>query len=131
MNPNYICMSQAIINKYLSVGQKYINKIPKSNPLTSKEDFYKVLQWWSKLSSEKTIRDLGAKKSDRTAWIHLKLGSNSYYLNADTNKAGVISFLKNKENPWSIIVGEEGASNKVVNTLDQSTTSGFYLYKEK
>ena len=123
-------MSQEIINKYLSIDQNFIKKIEKSYPLTDKQTLYNILKWWRIISKADTIGDL-KKASGHTAQIHIKLGSNLYHLNADTNKEGVGSFLKNKEknNKWSLIENENGRVNKVTNDPIKDPIKGLYIYK--
>ena len=123
-------MSQEIINKYLSIDQNFIKKIEKSYPLTDKETLYNILKWWRIISKADTIGDL-KKASGHTAQIHIKLGSNLYHINADTNKEGVGSFLKNKEknNKWSLIENENGRVNKVTNDPNKDPIKGLYIYK--
>jgi len=123
-------VSQEIINKYLSIDQNFIKKIEKSYPLTDKQTLYNILKWWRIISKADTIGDL-KKASGHTAQIHIKLGSNLYHLNADTNKEGVGSFLKNKEknNKWSLIENENGRVNKVTNDPIKDPIKGLYIYK--
>ena len=123
-------MSQEIINKYLSIDQNFIKKIEKSYPLTDKQTLYNILKWWKILSKKDTIGD-PKKASGNTAQIHIKLGSNLYHINADTNKEGVGSFLKNKENnnKWSLIENENGRVNKVTNDPNKDPIKGLYIYK--
>jgi hypothetical protein len=122
-------MSNEIIKKFLTEGDQHIKEINKIFPLKTKEEFYTVLKWWKLISSAKTIRNLGEKRSDNTPWIFVKLGASMYYLNADTTKEGVAEFLKNKTNDWAIIVNNRGKLNKVVNTSDKSDIPGFYFYR--
>ena len=123
-------MSQEIINKYLSIDQNFIKKIEKSYPLTDKQTLYNILKWWRIISKADTIGDL-KKASGHTAQIHIKLESNLYHINADTNKEGVGSFLKNKEktNKWSLIENENGRVNKVTNDPNKDPIKGLYIYK--
>jgi len=122
-------VSQEIINKYLSIDQNFIKKIEKSYPLTDKQTLYNILKWWKIISKEDTIGDL-KKASGNTAQIHIKLGSNLYHINADTNKEGVGAFLKNKEkNKWSLIKNENGIVNKVTNDPNKDPIKGLYIYK--
>ena len=123
-------MSQEIINKYLSIDQNFIKKIEKSYPLTDKQTLYNILKWWRIISKADTIGDL-KKASGHTAQIHIKLGSNLYHINADTNKEGVGAFLKNKEknNKWSLIENENGRVNKVTNDPNKDLIKGLYIYK--
>jgi len=122
-------MSQEIINKYLSIDQNYIKKIEKSYPLRDKQTLYNILKWWRIISKADTIGDL-KKASGHTDQIYIKLGSNLYHINADTNKEGVGTFLKNKEkNKWSLIENENGRVNKVTNDPNKEPIKGLYIYK--
>ncbi len=121
-------VSQEIINKYLSIDQNFIKKIEKPYPLTDKQTLYNILKWWRIISKADTIGDL-KKASGHTAQIHIKLGSNLYCINADTNKEGVGTFLKNKTNNWSLIANENGRVNKVTNDPNKDPIKGLYIYK--
>ena len=114
---------------YLSIDQNYINPLAKSRAIESKEEFYRVLSWWVKLSKSETIGDI-SKMNKNTPLIRLKVGSSFYYINADTKKNGVRVFLNNKDNYWYLIPNEDGKVNKITNRLDKSSIEGFYLYKE-
>jgi hypothetical protein len=60
----------------------------------------------------------------------LNIGSNLYYLNADTRISGVTEFIKNKDNTWKTIPNENGIMNKITNKSDSTPIPGFYLYKK-
>lgn len=120
--------AQDIINTYLTLDQKHIKPMTSSMFLKTREDFILLLKWWSKLSNSDTIGNLD-EMNNNTALIILNQGSNTYYINADSKKDGVIEFLKNKENSWHIIINENGVKNKVTNRLDKEPIEGFYMYK--
>ena len=81
------------ILRYLTFDQQFIKKMNSSTYLKSKDELYSILNWWNKLSKSETIGDLG-QMNGNTPLIIIKLGSSSYYINADTNRAGVEAFLK-------------------------------------
>ena len=89
MNP------QELTKKHLTEDQNHIIKVT----LHKKETLYSILKWWKTLSKSDTIGDLD-NVNGNTALIHIKLGSNTYYINAASNKNGVSIFLKNKANSW-------------------------------
>jgi hypothetical protein len=93
-----------------------------------KDDLYDILKWWSKITTKDTIGDLTTMNRNQKLII-FKIGSSSYYINADTKKIGVNQFLLNKNNPWKIIFNENGVKNKVTNGLDENPISYFYMYK--
>ena len=113
---------QKIQDEY--IDNNYIRKCK----LNSKEDLFSLLKWWLKLSSENTIGDL-SKVHRQTRIINLILGSNHYYLNADTTRDGVKEFLLNKQNSWSIIVNQNGEKNLVTNSDTNNSIQGLYFYK--
>lgn len=57
-----------------------------STSLKSKEELYGILNWWKKLSKSEIIGDLG-KMNGNTPLIIIKIGSSSYYINADTKQS--------------------------------------------
>lgn len=113
------------IDRYLTEDKNFIKKTTLSN----KEDFYKVLKWWLKLSNSETIADT-TKYNGNTRIIDLKIGSITYYMHADTNKIGVKRFLANKDNDWKIIPSQKGNLNRVTNDSNQKDIKGLYLYKD-
>jgi|TARA_B110000902_G_scaffold22470_1_gene25070 hypothetical protein len=116
--------SQELIKKHLTEGQNHIIKVT----LHNRETLYSILKWWKTLSKSDTIGDLD-NVNGNTALIHIKLGSNTYYINADSNKYGVSIFLKNKANPWILIENENGTNNKITNNVNKEPIGGFYIYK--
>ena len=118
MNP------QELTKKHLTEDQNHIIKVT----LHKKETLYSILKWWKTLSKSDTIGDLD-NVNGNTALIHIKLGSNTYYINADSNKNGVSIFLKNKANSWILIENENGTNNKITNNINKEPIKGFYIYK--
>lgn len=100
-----------------------------SSSLKSKEELYSILNWWNKLSKSDTIGDLG-QMNGNTPLIIIKIGSSSYYINADTNKTGVEVFLKNEINPWKLISNRDAKKNKITNDSNNDPIEGFYMYKK-
>jgi hypothetical protein len=119
---------QEIINKYLTIDQKHIKKMTPNNALKSKQDLFQILKWWKILSNASTIGE--SLINGNTPTIRINLGSNNYVINADTNKEGVVEFLKNKQHPWILIENENGIQNKITNNEDNSPIKGFYMYKK-
>lgn len=118
---------EEIKNKYLTPDGNYIKKMSSEIDL-KKDDLYDILKWWSKITTKDTIGDLTTMNRNQKLII-FKIGSSSYYINADTKKIGVNQFLLNKDNPWKIIFNENGVKNKVTNGLDENPISYFYMYK--
>ena len=54
----------------------------------------------------------------------IKIKDKSYYINADTKKDSVKTFLKNKVNPWHVV----SESNRVTNDLNKTPIKGLYIY---
>ena len=121
-------MSLEQIEKYFTPDKNFIKPIKKSFPITSKSEFFELLKWWSKITKSDRIGDL-REMNNNTPLIFLKIGSSIYILNADSTKTGVKEFLKNKENPWEIIVNENGVKNKITNNKSEAIP-GFYFYKK-
>lgn len=118
------------ILRYLTFDQQFIKKMNSSNYIKSKDELYSsILNWWEKLSKSETIGDLG-QMNGNTTLIIIKLGSSSYYINADTNSAGVEAFLKNKINPWNLISNRDAKKNKITNDSNNDPIEGFYMYKK-
>jgi hypothetical protein len=118
-----------ILENYLSLDKNFIKRIENQNKvLNNKEDFFKILKWWLKLTNNNTIGDLSLY-SNNTKILKLNIGENSYYLNADSNKSGVAEFIKNKDNAWITIQNENGRMNKITNRNDSTPIAGLYLYK--
>ncbi len=117
------------ILRYLTFDQQFIKKMNSSTYLKSKDELYSILNWWNKLSKSETIGDLG-QMNGNTPLIIIKLGSSSYYINADTNRAGVEAFLKNKTNPWNLISNRDAKKNKITNDSNHDPIEGFYMYKK-
>ena len=115
--------------RYLTFDQQFIKKMNSSTYLKSKEELYGLLKWWKKLSKSETIGDLG-QMNGNIPLIIIKIGSSSYYINADTNKTGVEVFLKNKTNPWNLISNRDAKKNKITNDSNHDPIEGFYMYKK-
>ena len=116
---------QEIVRRYLSDDQRYIRRCT----IESKVLLYKILFWWKTLSNSESIGDT-YNKSGNTILINITLGGNSYYLNADTKKTGVTTFLQNKDNHWNLILNDDGIRNKISNNITKKPIKGFYLYKK-
>ena len=123
-------MSIEIIDKYLSINKHFIKKIERSFPLKDKNTLYDILKWWMIVS--KLDRIGSSKLNGNTPIMYIKLGSSLYYINADTSKEGVKTFLKNKTNSpeWRLITNNEGKVNKVTNDPNQQPIKGLYMYKD-
>ena len=122
---NYNDMTQQeLIIKHLTEDQNHI----KSCTLDKKETLYEILKWWKIMSKSDTIGDLD-RMNGNTAVIKIKLGSNIYNINADSNKDGVSIFLNNKTNPWILIDNQNGKNNKITNNINKEPIKGFYIYR--
>jgi hypothetical protein len=120
--------TKTIFKNHISIDQNHILKLSREVALNDKEDFLKILKCWLQFSKSETTGDL-TKMNKNTPLLFLQIGSNTYYLNADSKRAGVEEFLKNKEDSWRIILNEDGIKNKVTNRIDDMAISGFYFYK--
>ena len=115
--------------RYLTFDQQFIKKMNSSTSLNSKEKLYSLLKWWKQLSKAETIGDLD-QMNGNTPLIIIRIGSSSYYINADTNRAGVEVFLKNEINPWKLISNRDAKKNKITNDSNNDPIEGFYMYKK-
>ena len=113
-----------IIKKHLTDDQNHI----KSCTIDSKDLLYDILKWWEIISKVRTIGDLKIINGN-TPLIRINIGSNNYVINADSNKEGVFTFLKNKNNSWFLIQNENGVENKITNNISEAPIQGFYMYK--
>ena len=120
--------TKTIFKNHISIDQNHIIKLSKENALKNKEDFFKILKCWLRYSNSETIGDL-TKMTGNTPLIHLEIGSNNYYLNADSKRTGVEEFLNNKDESWKIILNEVGILNKITNRVDSEAIPYFYFYK--
>jgi hypothetical protein len=116
---------QEIIDKYLSIDQRYIKPIR----LSDRDVFYKILSCWSMLNKSEDSR-IGKSDYGGSAHLKLEIGNRKYYLNSDTNGRGVREFLKNRGNNWRVIQNANGFANVVTNKLDETSIPGFYFYKK-
>jgi hypothetical protein len=115
---------QEIIDKYLSIDQRYIEPIR----LSDRDIFFRILSCWSMINQSDDSR-IGDSDYGGTAHLKLEIGDKKYYLNSDTNRRGVKEFLKNKANNWKIIQNINGFANVVTNKPDDTSIPGFYFYK--
>ena len=115
-----------LINRYFTADKHHFRLMTKNDTLKSKEDLYLLLKWWLKLSKKNTIGNIDNIRNNQKL-ILIQIGAKSYYINADTTRAGVEEFLKNKDRNWKIIKSKRGNLNKITNS-DQDIP-GFYMYK--
>jgi hypothetical protein len=123
--------TKTIYKNHISIDQNFILKLSRENALKDKEDFFKILKCWIRFSKSETIGDL-TKMIRRTPLLFLRIGSSTYYINADSKRTGVEEFLNNTEESesWRIIFNEDGVKNKITNRKDEEAIPGFYFYKE-
>ena len=115
---------QEIIDKYLSIDQRFVKTIT----ISDKEVFFEILSCWSMINQSDDSR-IGNSGYGGTAHLKLEIGDKKYYLNSDTNRRGVKEFLKNQGNNWRVIKNANGFANVVTNKLDETSIPGFYFYK--
>tara|TARA_B100000963_G_scaffold145209_1_gene126483 strand:- start:117 stop:473 length:357 start_codon:yes stop_codon:yes gene_type:complete len=114
---------QEISNKYLE--GEYIKPMINTYILSSKEELYDLLKTWKIISNASTIGNTALFPKNKKI-ILLNIRDDSFFLNADTTRNGVIEFLINKDNPWTILK----KSKVVTNKIDLQTIKGFYMYKK-
>lgn len=125
-------MSAEQIKKIVSLmtsDMNYIRPIDPKNSLKNKDDFFDLLKYWFEKSNSDTIGDLKIFPKNYPL-INIQIGASSYYINADSKKAGVEKFLENKENQWKIIMNKRGNRNLVTNNSDEEAIPHFYMYKK-
>ena len=114
---------QEISKKFLDGD--YIKPMINSCFLSSKEELYYLFKTWKIISNASTIGNLALFPKNKKI-ILLNIRDNSFFINADTTRNGVLEFLKNKDNPWVIAK----KSKVVTNKIDSQTIKGFYIYKK-
>ena len=114
---------QEISRKFIE--GEYIKPMINTYILSSKEELYDLLKTWKIISNASTIGNTTVYKKNKKIII-LNIRDNSFFINADTTRNGVIEFLKNKDNPWVIAKKSKVVTNKV----DSQTIKGFYMYKK-
>ena len=117
---------QELINRYLTAYKHHFRVMTKNDILKSKKDLYLLLKWWLKLSRKNTIGNLDKIRNIQKL-ILIQIGTNSYYINADTTRTGVEEFLKNKDRNWKKIKSKRGNLNKITNSAKD--IPGFYMYQ--
>ena len=125
-------MSAEQIKKIVSLmtpDMNYIRPIEAKNSLKNKDDFFDLLKYWFEKSNSDTIGDLKILPKNYPL-INIQIGASTYYINADSKKAGVEKFLEHKENQWKIIMNERGKRNRVTNKTDEEAIPHFYMYKK-
>ena len=130
--PNIPTMSAEHLTTLVSLlppDMNSIRPIDAKNPLINKDDFFDLLKHWFNKSNSDTIGDLKIFPNNYPL-INIQIGSSTYYINADSKKAGVEKFLENKGNPWKIIYNERGKRNRVTNNTDEEAIPHFYMYKK-
>ena len=102
----------------------------KNTKCNSKDELILVLKSWLK-TNETTIGN-GENKTGNTKWIFLNLNDNKYYINADTTREGIESFVKNHERSysWKVISNNRKVYKKISNDIDGNAIKGLYFYSE-
>ena len=102
----------------------------KNTKCNSKDELILVLKSWLK-TNETTIGN-GENKTGNTKWIFLNLNDNKYYINADTTREGIESFVKNHERSysWKVISNNRNVYKKVSNDINGKAIKGLYFYSE-
>jgi hypothetical protein len=94
----------------------------------TKEQFIELLKMWL-VTTENTIGDT-VNNSRNTAWLFLQIDNRKYYINADTTRQGIETFVKNHTNnyPWMIIKNNRGNFKKVTNDRNGNAIPYLYFY---
>lgn len=118
-----------LIDKHIDKVTGHIKKNSKSNPITSKEEFFNVLKVWKMYNRGNTRASIGDESFGQSPHLWLSIFGKEYYLNSDSKGQGVNEFYQNRNNDWKIIGNSKGTKNKITNTEDGREIVGFYLYK--
>ena len=118
-----------LIDKHIDKVTGHIKKNSKSNPITSKEEFFNVLKVWRMYNRGKGGASIGDESFGQSPHLWLSIFGKEYYLNSDSKGQGVNEFYQNRDNDWKIISNSKGAKNKITNTENGKEIVGFYLYK--
>ena len=118
-----------LIDKHIDKVTGHIKKNSKSNPITSKEEFFNVLKVWKMYNRDKTGVSIGDESFGQTPHLWLSIFGKEYYLNSDSKSKGVNEFYQNRNNDWKTIINSKGVKNKITNTQDGNEIGGLYLYK--
>ena len=125
----YLMDLNKLIDKYIDKVTGHIKKNSKSNPIKTKEEFFKVLKVWRIYNRNKVGVSIGDESFGQSPYLWLSIFGNEYYLNSDSKSQGVDEFFQNRNNDWKIISNSKGVKNKITNREDGKAIVGFYLYK--
>ena len=105
-------------------------EIEKNHQCEDVTDFIGLLRWWVEKTDENQVGDPAAQGN--TSWVRVAVNAIPCHLNADTNRAGVLAFLRAVEvDPvMTVVVNNRGAVNKVAVGHEQLTFLGFYFYSD-
>ena len=78
-----------LIDKHIDKVTGHIKKNSKSNPITSKEEFFNVLKVWKMYNRDKTGVSIGDESFGQTPHLWLSIFGKEYYLNSDSKSKGV------------------------------------------
>lgn len=110
-------------------GNLTFKKQKKLDPIKSKKELYSLLRIWAVLNKKDLQKTIGEKSYGGQPILWIKIDSEIYYLNADTNMGGIIEFIKNENYDWQIIANNRGKFNKITNHPESKSINGLYLYK--
>ena len=118
-----------LIDKYIDKVTGHLKKNSKSNPIKTKEEFFKVLKVWRMYNRDKVDVSIGDESFGQSPHLWLSIFGKEYCLNSDSTIQGVNEFYQNRNNDWKIISNSKGVENKITNKEDGKKIDGFYLYK--
>ena len=118
-----------LIDKHIDTVTGHIKKNSKSNPITSKEEFFNILKVWKMYNRDKTRVSIADESFSQSPHLWLSIFGKEYYLNSDSKSQGVNEFYQNRKNDWKTISNSKGVKNKITNTEDGKEIVGLYLYK--
>ena len=118
-----------LIDKHIDTVTGHIKKNSKSNPITSKEEFFNILKVWKMYNTDKTRVSIADESFSQSPHLWLSIFGKEYYLNSDSKSQGVNEFYQNRKNDWKTISNSKGIKNKITNTEDGKEIVGLYLYK--
>lgn len=103
---------------------------PADRPLTRRRLDAALKEWLERARDGEWIGDRDGR--GQRAWIHIRDGRRTYFLNADTRRDGVQEYVGmlalNPGTEWAIVANRNGRMNKVGFGSSGRTITGFYLY---
>ena len=107
-----------------------MTRVPRDSPLT-KRAFHQRLREWLRDTDEETIGPEGV--DGRTSWIHVRDGSQLFFLHADTRREAVKWYVQVVDEEgdnldWEIVASQRGKLTAVAFGPKRLRRTSLYLY---